>query len=165
MRDSISLDRCNLLHPKIREEAILAIENAEAKFPANIKIRVVQGLRTIAEQDALFNQRPKVTKAKGGQSFHNYGLAIDFALMYDKDNNGTFEELSWDSAKDLDKDGVADWNEVVNQFEILGWDWGGKWRTFKDLPHLQKTFGYTWQKLFAKHQVKDFISGTQYVNI
>ena len=165
MRDTISLDRCNKLHPKVRDEAIFAIENAEATFPANIKIRVVQGLRTIAEQNELYNKVPKVTKAKGGQSYHNYGLAVDFALMYDKDNNGTFEELSWDAAKDLDNDGIADWNEVVNQFEILGWEWGGKWRTFKDLPHVQKTFGFTWQKLLAKHNANDFIPGTQYVNI
>lgn len=165
MRDTISAERVAKLHPKIRDEAIMAIEAAEANFPANIKIRIVQGLRTIEEQNALFNKVPKVTKAKGGQSYHNYGMAVDFALLYDKDNNGTFEELSWDASKDLDKDGIADWNEVVNQFEILGWEWGGKWRTFKDLPHVQKTFGYTWRQLFLKHDHKDFIPGTGYVNI
>ena len=47
-----------------------------------LTVEVVQGLRTFAEQDALFAQgRSKkgqiVTNAKGGQSNHNYGLAVD----------------------------------------------------------------------------------------
>jgi len=165
MRDAISIERANKLHPKVRDEAILAIEDAEAKFPPNIKVRIVQGLRTIEEQNALYNKVPKVTKAKGGQSYHNYGLAVDFALLYDKDNNGSFEELSWDTAKDLDKDGIADWQEVVKQFEDKGWSWGGKWRTFKDNPHVEKSFGYSWQQLFSKYQNKNFIPGTNYVDI
>lgn len=165
MRDSVSFDRCQKLHPKIRDEAILAIQMAEGKFPANVKIRVVQALRTFEEQDALYNQKPRVTKARGGQSYHNYGLAIDFAIMYDKDNNGSFEELSWDTAKDFDKDGIADWQEVVTEFENRGWEWGGMWRTFKDLPHVQKTFGYSWQQLLIKYNAGDFIPGTKYVNI
>jgi hypothetical protein len=46
------------LHPVIRAEAINAIEVAESRFPANMAIRVVQGYRTFAEQDALFAKRP-----------------------------------------------------------------------------------------------------------
>jgi len=170
MRDIISLERCNPLHPKVREEAKAAIEAAEMNFPANIKIRVVQGLRTIEEQDALYAQGRTapgkiVTKAKGGSSFHNYGLALDFALMYDKDNNGSFEELSWDTTKDFDKDGTIDWQEVIKQFEDRGWSWGGKWRTFKDYPHVEKNFGYKWQTLLNKYKGNDFIHGAAYVNI
>lgn len=165
MRDKVSFDRCQLLHPKIREEAILAIEDAEVHFPENIRVRIVQGLRTFAEQDALYNQKPKVTNAKAGQSYHQYGLAIDFAILHDKNGDGVFEELSWDTAADFDKDGTRDWNEVVAAFENKGWEWGGKWRTFKDLPHVQKTFGYTWKQLLEKYNTKDFIAGTNYVNL
>jgi len=165
MRDTISLERCQKLHPLVSQEAIDCIEAAEATFPGNIKIRVVQGLRTIEEQNALYNQRPRVTKAKGGQSYHNYGLAIDFCLLYDKDNNGTFEELSWDTVKDFDKDGIADWQEVVKQFEDKGWYWGGAWRTFKDYPHVQKNFGYTWKQLLAKYNAGEFIPNTKYLKI
>lgn len=165
MRDTISIGRVALLHPSRREEVVNIIDKVEANFPANMAIRIVQGLRTFAEQDALYNQRPKVTKAKGGQSLHNYGLAIDFSIMHDKDNNGSFEELSWDTALDFDKDGKIDWQEVVAEFEKAGWEWGGKWRTFKDYPHCQKTNGFTWQQLLAKYKAKDFIAGTTYVNL
>lgn len=165
MRDAVSLERVNKIHPLLRAEAIGAIEAAENNFPANIMIRVVQGYRTFAEQDALFKQKPPVTKASAGKSYHNYGLALDFCLLYDKDNNGQFEEVSWDIAKDFDKDGIADWQEVVKQFEDKGWYWGGAWRTFKDYPHVQKNFGYTWKQLLDKYNNKDFIAGTEYVNI
>jgi len=147
MRDKITIDRVAKLHPKVRDEAKNAIDAAEAGFPPNMAIRVVQGLRTIAEQNALYAKGrttpgPKVTNAKGGSSYHNYGLAIDFAILYDKNGDGTFEELSWDTVKDFDKDGKTDWNEVVTQFEALGWAWGGKFRTFKDYPHCEKSFGF-----------------------
>lgn len=171
MRDKISQERVQLLHPRVRQQAIAAIEKAEAGFPDTIKIRIVQGLRTIAEQDALYaigrngDKRQKVTNAKGGSSYHNYGLAIDFAIMYDKDNNGSFEELSWDIAKDFDKDGIFDWQEVVKQFEFFGWQWGGKFRTFKDYPHVEKSFGYSTRQLRGKVYDKDFIPGTEYVVI
>lgn len=165
MRDKITEQRIALLHPERRYEVAKIIELAEAKFPKNMAIRVVQGLRTFEEQTALFNKRPKVTNAKAGQSFHNYGLAIDFAILLDKDGNGSYGSISWDTASDLDKDGVIDWQEVVSEFEKAGWEWGGKWRTFKDLPHCQKTGGYTWQQLLAKYNAKDFIPGTTYVKL
>ena len=165
MRDKISEARVALLHPSVRAEVKQLIEQAESGFPPSMAVRIVQGLRTIAEQDALYAQGrtkpgPIVTKAKGGSSYHNYGLAIDFAILTDKDGNGTFEDLSWDIKRDNDKDGVADWLEVVKIFEAAGWTWGGKWATLKDYPHLQKTFGYTWQQLFAKVQ-----SGEEYVSL
>src|SRR6188768_676027 len=165
MRDKISEGRVALLHPAVRAEVKKLIEQAESGFPPSMAIRIVQGLRTIAEQDALYAQGrtkpgPIVTKAKGGSSYHNYGLAIDFAILTDKDGNGTFEDLSWDIKRDNDKDGVADWLEVVKIFEAAGWTWGGKWASLKDYPHLQKTFGFTWQQLFEK--VK---RGEEYVSL
>lgn len=170
MRDEISANRVANLHPAVRDEVIATIAQIEAGFPPNIKVRVVQGLRTIAEQNALYAQgRTKpgavVTNAKGGKSYHNFGLALDYAIMYDKDGNGEFEELSWNLVKDGDKDGRKDWDEVREAFEAKGWKWGGKWRTLKDYPHLQKTFGFTTSQLFKKYNIKEFIPGTEYVKI
>lgn len=170
MKDAISLERCQKLHPAVRQEAIETLEKIETLFPPTVRVRVVQGLRTIEEQNELYAQgRTKpgkiITKAKGGKSFHNYGLAIDFAILYDKDGNGTFEELSWDIQQDFDIDGKKDWDEVRTSFEAVGWEWGGKWRTFKDYPHLQKTFGYTAAQLFVRYNRNMFIPNTRYVKL
>jgi len=172
MRDAISLERANQLHPAIRQAVINGIKDLETNFfPETVKIRIVQGLRTIEEQNDLYAQGrtkagAKVTNAKGGSSFHNYGLAFDFALMYDKDGNGTYETLSWDTKTDFDRDGKADWMEVVWYFKtILKFTWGGDFKSIQDDPHLEKTFGYDWRELFAKYNNKDFIPNTKYVNL
>jgi peptidoglycan L-alanyl-D-glutamate endopeptidase CwlK len=169
MRDKISEQRVQLLHPSIRDEVKKLIEDAESGLPFTA-IRIVQGLRTFEEQDNLFSQGRttpgnRVTNSKGGQSYHNYGLAIDFALIYDKDKNGTYESLSWDILKDFDKDGEADWMEVVNVFENAGYTWGGRFNSIKDNPHLEKTFGNHWKTLLKKYQDKRFIPNTSYVQL
>jgi len=170
MRHKKSEERVKLLHPKIRDEVKSLIELVESHLPKKVAIAVPQGLRTIEEQNALYAQgRTKpgsiVTNAKGGRSYHNYGLAFDFCIVIDTDDNGIYDETSWDIKKDNDRDGVADWMEVVKVFEAFGWEWGGKWSSIKDYPHLQKTFGNTWQQLYHKYVANDFIAGTKYVNV
>lgn len=164
MKDAISINRIQQLHPAVRQEVIDLVNHIEANHPANAKIRIVQGLRTKAEQDALYAQGrttagPIVTNAKFGQSYHCFGLAIDFAIMYDKDNNGSFEVLSWDPKYDFDKDGVSDWQEVVVPFKALGWVWGGDFNSIKDNPHLEKTFGHNWRELLARYNAGDLVDG------
>lgn len=168
MRDTISTTRVNLLHPNIRDEVKLLIEQAEEKLGRYAAIRIVQGLRTFAEQQALYDQGrfkpgPKVTNSKAGQSYHNYGLAIDFAILYDKDKNGTFEVLSWDTLADIDKDGERDWMEVVDVFEAANYTWGGRFSSIKDNPHFEKNFGSNWRTLLVRHQDEVFIPATEYV--
>lgn len=171
MRDKISIPRVGRLHPKIRDEVKDLIEQAEAGFPPNIAIRIVQGLRTFEEQDKLYaqgrtNKRlPLVTNSKAGQSYHCYGLAIDFAILYDKDGNGIYETLSWELLKDFDKDGVADWMEVVDNFEDAEYVWGGRFNSIKDNPHFEKNFGFHWKKLLQLYNDGKFIPGTKYVLI
>lgn len=163
MRDAISIPRVRQLHPAVSSEVFETIAQIEANWPMNVAVRIVQGLRTIKEQDALYAQgRTKpgkiVTKAKGGSSYHNYGIAFDFALLYDKDRNGTFETLVWD-----EKD--PRWQDVVKAFEAKGWFWGGKFSTIHDAPHLEKRFGHKWQDLLVKYQSGDFIPGGKYLNL
>lgn len=161
MKDLISIERAKLLHPAIRQEVQDIITDIESKHP--FVIRIVQGLRTIDEQNTLYAQGRTapgaiVTKAKGGSSFHNYGLAIDFALLYDG-------KLSWDLNTDFDHNNVKDWDEVVNAFKAKGYEWGGVWKTLKDYPHLQKTFSLTWQRCLAKYDAKQFIADTKYISL
>jgi peptidoglycan L-alanyl-D-glutamate endopeptidase CwlK len=177
MEDKLTLDRIKLLHPKLRNEVehIYRTQIVPA-LAGRAMCRFAYTLRTFAEQDTLFAQgRTRlfdangrrlgiVTKAKGGQSIHNYGLALDIVLLKDTNNDGTFESASWETTVDFDKDGKADWMEIVDILKRNGWVWGGDWK-FKDAPHFQKTFGYTWRQLLGKYNKKDFIPGTTYVNI
>lgn len=177
MEDKITLERIKLLHPKLRDE-VEHIYRAQIvpALTGKAICRFAYTLRTFAEQDALYAQgRTKlfdsngkrlgiVTKAKSGQSFHNYGLALDIVLIKDTNNDGKFDTASWEENVDFDKDGKSDWVEVAEIFKRNGWEWGGNWK-FKDSPHFEKTFGYSWKTLLEKYKSKDFIPGTSYLNL
>ena len=155
MKDQKTLERIQLLHPKLREEALTMYDEIVAALTGTAACRFSYTLRTFAEQDGLYAQgRTKpgaiVTKAKGGQSYHNYGLDIDIVLLVDKDKNGTFETASWDVKTDFDGDGKSDWQEVVAIFKRYGYEWGGDWK-FNDAPHFQKTFGKSVAELQSLH--------------
>ena len=142
--DKATLDRIALLHPKVREEMKTIIDECNSALTKHSQVRVAQGLRTFAEQDALFKQRPKVTNSRGGQSVHNFGFAVDIVLIIDG------KTASWDTHKDWDEDGIADWDECVKIFAKHGWSWGGNWQTFKDLPHFDKIGFNNWRVLINK---------------
>lgn len=155
MKDQITLDRINLLHPKLKEDAFKIYDEIVAALSGSAICRFAYTLRTFAEQDALYAQGrtkagAKVTNAKGGQSYHNYGLAIDIVLLVDKDKNGTFESASWDMKTDFDNDSKSDWMEIVAIFKRYGFEWGGDWK-FNDAPHFQKTFGKSINELLTLH--------------
>lgn len=168
-QDSVTLPRIALLHPALRAEAMEIYKEICEALSGKALCRFAYTLRTWAEQQALFNQGrttkgAKVTNAKPGQSYHNYGLAIDIVLLLDKDGNGTYETASWDTTTDFDNDKFGDWKEIVAIFKRHGWEWGGDWN-FKDLPHFQKTNGYSISQLQFLHNNKKFISGTTYVRL
>lgn len=178
MEDKITLERIKLLHPKVRSE-VEYIYRAQIvpALTGRAICRFAYTLRTFKEQadlyaqgrTKLFDQRGnrlgKVTNAKAGQSIHNYGLALDIVLLVNNDSDKIFETLSYETTIDYDKDRKADWMEVTNILKANGWEWGGDWKSFKDVPHFQKDFGYSWQQLKAKYDAKNFIPGTNYVNI
>lgn len=141
--DQLTIDRIAQAHPKIREELKQYYIECNNKLPKGVRLRFAYVYRSIAEQNVLYNQRPKVTNAKGGQSIHNYGLAMDYVIMLDKDNNGTFETIEWNLKSPYHK-------VVVDYFKSKGYEWGGDWKSFKDYPHFQKAFGHTWQSLKRK---------------
>jgi peptidoglycan L-alanyl-D-glutamate endopeptidase CwlK len=170
MRDKVSIIRAKLLHPSIRDEVPKIIDEIEAKWPISMVIRIVQGLRTFDEQNTLYQKGrttkgPRVTNAKPGSSYHQYGLAIDFAILLDKDGNGYYDELSWSLTDDKNKDGQKDWFEVIDTFKRHGYSSGSDWRTFKDYPHLEKNFGKHLRDLLIKYNNEDFIADTNYLNI
>jgi peptidoglycan L-alanyl-D-glutamate endopeptidase CwlK len=168
LKDKITEDRIKTSHPKVREELMKIWSEIDTTLTSGT-CRAAYVIRTFEEQDGLYAQgRTKlydaagkrlgiVTQAKGGQSIHNYGLAVDIVLL---ENGGA----SWDVATDFDHDGQSDWMEVVKIFKNYGWSWGGDWK-FTDKPHFEKPLGYTWQQLLDKHVKGDFIPGTNFVNI
>jgi peptidoglycan L-alanyl-D-glutamate endopeptidase CwlK len=142
--DKITTQRIALLHPSVREEMTTIVNKCNELLTGRAQLRISEGLRTFAEQDALFAKRPKVTKAKGGQSVHNYGFAVDIVLIIDG------KTASWDTVKDWDGDKISDWDECVKVFADHGWSWGGNWTSFKDMPHFDKIGFNNWRVLAQK---------------
>ena len=111
-----------LLALKVRQlEQLL---NAEG-----IDISVVQGMRTWAEQDALYAQGrttpgPIVTNARGGESAHNFGYAADCAPMT-KD----LKAVDWDASH-------PSWKRMEELAGKVGLSSGANWVRFVDAPHL-----------------------------
>jgi peptidoglycan L-alanyl-D-glutamate endopeptidase CwlK len=166
--DKITIDRIKLLHPKLRDEVKEIYEEICEALKGRAICRFAYTLRTFKEQDDLFAQgrtKPgkRVTNAKGWQSFHNYGLAVDIVLLVDNDKNGTFESAAWDTKTDFDGDKAADWMEIVNIFKRHGWSWGGDWR-FIDPPHFEKPMGNSIAQLQKLHREKK-VDKNGYVNI
>jgi peptidoglycan L-alanyl-D-glutamate endopeptidase CwlK len=127
------------LNPAVKEKSSQLIQQAAKK---GIHVVITNGFRSVGEQNRLYQQGRTtpgtiVTNAKGGESYHNYGLAVDFAL---KTPSGS---VIWDRQYDGNRNGQADWAEVVGIAKSLGFQWGGDWVQFKDYPHLQMDFGLT----------------------
>lgn len=92
---------------------------AERGIPA----KIVQGERSLAEQQALYESGRSVTKAPGGLSYHNYGLAFD--IVPD----------AYVNLPNWNPDGPY-WPILGGIGESLGLSWGGRWKN-ADLPHFE----------------------------
>nr|WP_213525868.1 M15 family metallopeptidase [Paenibacillus sp. J31TS4] len=139
------------LHPLIAaKQKELTAEAARV----GIRLLITEGFRSEEKQEELYRQGRSgdgrvVTNARGGESYHNYGLAIDFALLT-KDGKAI-----WDLEYDGNRNGKADWMEVVAIAKRLGFTWGGDWTSFPDYPHLQMDFGYSIRELKRGHRPPD----------
>ena len=170
--DELSILRANEAHPKIRKLLLEKYKEANNKLGKGCRLRLSYVYRSPEEQEELFKKRPVVTKSRAWQSIHQYSLAFDVVLLYDKDGDGKFEEVSWDMKRDGDKDGIADWIEITKVFVDAGFtngfiSKGKKW----DFPHFQMDFGLDWRKMKAKIDKGDFTEEVQngkrikYINI
>ncbi|WP_342490877.1 peptidoglycan-binding protein [Bacillus sp. FSL R5-0422] len=126
------------IHKVVKESAIEMIKQA---YKEDIFVQITSGYRSFAEQNKLYAQGRTapgkiVTNAKGGQSNHNYGLAIDYVL------------LSADGKKALWTVNEK-WRRVAQIGKSLGFSWGGDWKSFKDYPHLEMMGSLTLTQLQA----------------
>lgn len=111
------------LHPRLHDLA-RAFVNAAAK--TGITIKLISGLRTYAEQNALYAKGriapgKKVTNAPAGYSNHNFGIAFDIGI--------------WQNGQYLDDSPL--YRQVAPLAKTLGFEWGGDWKSFADEPHYQ----------------------------
>lgn len=156
MIDQLSIGRVALLHPDVRDSAMRILQECDKALTGKWHLRIAQGLRTFKEQSEIYAQGrtkpgPIVTKAGPGYSYHNYGLAFDIVLW-----DGV-KAISYDMKTDFDRDGKADWMEIVKICTKEGWFWGA---AFGDYPHFEKTFNYSVRNLLAKYNRKEFITGS-----
>lgn len=159
--DAITLQRIEQAHPSIRQQLKQHYINANNKLGKYVRLRFAWVYRSPEQQRKMFLQRPKVTNSDAWQSIHQYGFAFDIVLLLDKDQDGTFEEITYDMVKDFDLDKTPDWKEVTDYFLSQGYtngfiSKGKKW----DYPHFQKDFGYSWRQLKAKIDSGDVIKDT-----
>lgn len=104
----------------------------------NRPIRITEGFRSTERQNELYAQGRTtvgniVTNAKGGESFHNYGIAFDVVFIEDGYNAPE-----------------KDWELLGFMGKRLGFDWGGDWKGFTDKPHFEMPL---------KYSLKDFQNG------
>jgi peptidoglycan L-alanyl-D-glutamate endopeptidase CwlK len=135
IQDPISQARLLGVHPVLAAKVNRA---AAALAARGIYFRVAQGLRTYAMSDADFalgrtvmtkpdgSPQGIVTEARGGFSWHNFGMAVDcypflVACTY---------QLDWNAESPL-------FEAMVAALKAEGLAWGGDWETLKDYPHFQ----------------------------
>jgi peptidoglycan L-alanyl-D-glutamate endopeptidase CwlK len=131
MINSRSLDD---LAPPAKQRAEAFIAAAKAK---GIDLLVTSTYRDSDSQNALYAQGRTtpgnvVTRAKAGQSWHNWRCALDVVPLV----NG---KAIWDDQ--------ALWKQVGEIGKSCGLEWAGDWKTFKEYPHFQYTGGLTLAQL------------------
>jgi len=148
------LKKDELIHPVL----IKVMDRTHEKLQkAGTPFKTYSGLRTFEEQNALYkkgrdpfslkvvNKKDIVTKAKGGQSMHNYACATDQApknLQTEQDWDVHWPKLNvHDGIEDeiwyeLEKAMHESLHELEGQLSGESCEWGGRWN-FVDAPHIQ----------------------------
>lgn len=133
--DSRSESNIATLDFRVRPFARALIEKAASQ---GIVIKVISAMRSFAEQNELFAQgRTKpgkiVTKARGGFSNHNFGIAFDIGIF--KGSTDPEKAKTFVPESPLYK--------VIGALGTdLGLEWGGNWTSIKDEPHFQLRPGW-----------------------
>lgn len=99
---------------------------------AGLRVRIISGTRSYAEQDRLYRQgrfgNPGriVTHAEAGESNHNFGLAWDIGVF---------------TAGGGYLPGGPEYDRVAEIGLTDGLEWGGNWQRLVDKPHYQLATG------------------------
>lgn len=103
-------------------------------------LRIIEGTRTYAQQDYLYQQGrtrpgPIVTNARGGYSLHNFGIAWDVGLF--RGSEYIPENPGYDACGRIG--------------ESQDLTWGGHWNSMPDTPHFQYRTNLTLAEMQALH--------------
>ncbi|SCK08640.1 peptidoglycan L-alanyl-D-glutamate endopeptidase CwlK [Vogesella sp. LIG4] len=113
------------LDPAFVQTVLRVMAKMEARgFPMTL----LEGYRSAARQDALAGQATLVTKAKGGQSKHQYGLAVDLAPV----RNGKVV------ISERDPWAMQAYVALGEEAGAASLTWGGNW-SFKDYGHIERS--------------------------
>ena len=100
---------------------------------AGIDVLITSTYRDAEAQDALYAQGrtiagKRVTNVKGGDSFHNWRVAVDVVPVV----NG---KAIWDD--------LTLWARIGSIGTQCELEWGGYWKSFNDKPHFQDLNGFS----------------------
>lgn len=126
--DPKNAQRIQVLQPEFRAQVYSWLNDCRA---AGVEPIITEGLRSYQRQRELYARGrtapgSRVTNAKPGQSYHNFGLAVD---AYPRLAGG-------EPDFDFDPDSPV-WRKVVALAKHRGLAWGGDWRSFQDYPHFE----------------------------
>ncbi|HEX5108278.1 MAG TPA: LysM peptidoglycan-binding domain-containing protein [Vicinamibacterales bacterium] len=142
--------KAKALHPIFRERLVML---AGVLARRGMKALITDGLRTFAEQDALFAKgrrgiagEKKVTNAKGGQSNHNYGIAVDLypVLPDSAGQEKVFTSVPPNASVEFARAFNETQRAIGEEAEHLGLFWGARFMGIVDTPHIQ---------LFPQHEM------------
>lgn len=119
----------NSLHPYFRDRINELIDVCRKQ---GIELAVVESYRTHAKQAEYFGMGRKYTRSKGGNSKHQYGLAVDVVPVIDG-------QAVWENQ--------TLWKKIGVNGERLGLRWGGRWRAPYDPAHFEWSGGITTTQL------------------
>jgi peptidoglycan L-alanyl-D-glutamate endopeptidase CwlK len=100
---------------------------------------LTEGSRSYSDQNSRFAQGRgapgrQVTRARGGESFHNFGLAYDVGVFDGRHYVADGSDPRYRRAGEL---GEAVNDGMTNETSL---EWGGRWKT-PDMPHFQFSGG------------------------
>jgi peptidoglycan L-alanyl-D-glutamate endopeptidase CwlK len=111
------------------------IYHSRVELQLDVRIVPQGAFRTYAEQNDLHARG--ISPARGGQSFHNFGVAFDI---------GTF------AGRRYIEDGPG-YTAAGHLGERLGLEWGGSWSPRRqDPPHFQYLGGQTMSQIRARFE-------------
>jgi len=166
------------LHPSFRQKAIDFFNKAEDQ---GFQLDMVYGFRSIELQNNLYaqgrifssvkdkkgrivNRSSVCTNARGGTSYHNYGLAFDFKIIGYKTCKKTSSVANL-KPKQRWEQGMEKMGQLG---ESLGMTWGGRWTRLRDRPHFQYK-GIRWkscrEKLEKGDTFVDALSKQTFINL